>query len=62
MQALGNFTFYDYNEPEDVPDALRNSFGVVIADPPYLVRDARPACLHHGAQSYCLSSKPWPSR
>ena len=45
MQALGNFTFYDYNEPEAVPKELHHSFGVVIADPPYLVRHTLPFCL-----------------
>ncbi len=45
MQALGNFTFYDYNEPEAVPNELHHSFGVVVADPPYLVRRTLPFCL-----------------
>ena len=36
VQALGHFTYYDFNAPEDVPEDLHQSFGVVVADPPYL--------------------------
>lgn len=38
LQVLKNFQFWDYNAPEDLPHELRNSFKVLIADPPYLVR------------------------
>lgn len=32
------FTFYDYNQPEELPPDLKHAFQVVVADPPYLVR------------------------
>ncbi len=37
MQALGNFSLYDYRKPHAVPDELKSVFSVVVADPPYLV-------------------------
>lgn len=33
-----DFTFYDYNQPEELPSELKHAFQVVVADPPYLVR------------------------
>lgn len=33
-----DYTFYDYNKPEELPSGLKNAFKVVVADPPYLVR------------------------
>ena len=33
----GDFTFYDYNKPEELPAELKQCFSVVVADPPYLV-------------------------
>lgn len=32
------FTFYDYNEPEDLPLQLKHCFHIIVADPPYLVK------------------------
>lgn len=32
-----DFTFYDYNQPDDLPSSLKHSFPIVVADPPYLV-------------------------
>src|ERR1044072_1484591 len=37
-QYGSDFTFYDYNHPEELPSELKHSFKVVVADPPYLVR------------------------
>ena len=37
VQALGNFSLYDYREPRAVPEELKEAFRVVVADPPYLV-------------------------
>lgn len=37
-QYGSDFTFYDYNHPEEIPAALKHAFKVVVADPPYLVR------------------------
>ena len=36
--SLGDFVFYDYNEPEAVASTLAHVFDAVVADPPYLVR------------------------
>lgn len=38
VQALGNFSLYDYRKPHAVPDELKGAFHVIVADPPYLVR------------------------
>lgn len=39
FERYGNeFTFYDYNEPQDLPLQLKHSFHIIIADPPYLVK------------------------
>lgn len=42
-----SFVFYDYNEPQKVPDELRGSVDYILMDPPYLVRwdDVCPALL-----------------
>ena len=37
VQALGNFSLYDYRKPHAVPDEVKGVFNVVVADPPYLV-------------------------
>ena len=37
-QYGSDFTFYDYNQPEELPLELKHDFDVVVADPPYLVR------------------------
>lgn len=37
-QYGSDYTFYDYNHPEELPSELKHSFRVVVADPPYLVR------------------------
>jgi len=37
-QYGSDFTFYDYNHPEELPSELKNSYKVIVADPPYLVR------------------------
>lgn len=31
-----DFVFYDYKEPLKFPEGMKNSFDVVIADPPFL--------------------------
>lgn len=33
------FVFYDYNEPENVPPELLNSFDMVVIDPPFITRE-----------------------
>ncbi|XP_047318839.1 EEF1A lysine methyltransferase 1 [Impatiens glandulifera] len=48
FQKYGNeFTFYDYNQPEELPSPLKNAFQVLIADPPYLSKE----CLEKVAQT-----------
>lgn len=37
-QYGSNFTFYDYNYPEELPSELKHAYQVVVADPPYLVK------------------------
>ncbi|KAJ3592206.1 hypothetical protein NHX12_007334 [Muraenolepis orangiensis] len=48
-----DFVFYDYNEPLALPAALRGSFDVVLADPPYLAHE----CLAKVAQTVKFLSK-----
>ncbi|KAK6232352.1 hypothetical protein SCA6_002425 [Theobroma cacao] len=36
-QYGSDFTFYDYNQPEDLPLELKHTYQVVVADPPYLI-------------------------
>lgn len=36
-QYGSEFTFYDYNEPLELPSSIKHSFRIIIADPPYLV-------------------------
>lgn len=37
-QYGSEFTFYDYNQPEELPSSLKHAYQIVVADPPYLVR------------------------
>ncbi|KAK6126584.1 hypothetical protein DH2020_039673 [Rehmannia glutinosa] len=48
------FTFYDYNQPEDLPSALKHSFSIVVADPPYLSKE----CLEKVAETIRFLSRP----
>lgn len=36
-QYGSDFIFYDYNRPEELPSELKHAYGIVVADPPYLV-------------------------
>lgn len=47
------FTFYDYNEPLELPESLSHAFEVVVADPPYLSEE----CLEKTAQTMHFLSK-----
>jgi hypothetical protein len=31
-----NFVFYDFNEPENIPENLNNFFDFVLIDPPFI--------------------------
>ncbi|EXC03815.1 hypothetical protein L484_012428 [Morus notabilis] len=46
-QYGSDFTFYDYNQPEELPLELKHAFHVVVADPPYLSKE----CLEKVAQT-----------
>lgn len=36
-QYGSEFTFYDYNQPEELPLEMKHAYNIVVADPPYLV-------------------------
>ncbi|KAH9616310.1 hypothetical protein KSS87_015262 [Heliosperma pusillum] len=38
QQHGSDFTFYDYNLPEELPQAMEHTYRIIVADPPYLVR------------------------
>ncbi|KAD5803188.1 hypothetical protein E3N88_14548 [Mikania micrantha] len=38
-QYGSEFTFYDYNEPLELPSSMKYSFSIIIADPPYLSQE-----------------------
>ncbi|CAA7060697.1 unnamed protein product [Microthlaspi erraticum] len=48
------FTFYDYNEPEDLPLQLRHCFHIIVADPPYLSKE----CLERVGQTISFLASP----
>ncbi|EPS63773.1 hypothetical protein M569_11012 [Genlisea aurea] len=48
------FTFYDYNEPENLPSPLKHSCHIVVADPPYLSKE----CLEKVAGTVKYLCKP----
>ncbi|KAI3447360.1 hypothetical protein Pfo_004025 [Paulownia fortunei] len=48
------FTFYDYNQPEDLPSSLKHSFPIVVVDPPYLSKE----CLEKVAETIRFLSRP----
>ncbi|KAL8509604.1 hypothetical protein ACS0TY_016724 [Phlomoides rotata] len=53
-QYGSEFTFYDYNQPEDLPASLKHSFPIVVADPPYLSKE----CLEKIAETIRYLSRP----
>lgn len=53
-QYGSDFIFYDYNEPEELPPALKHAFRVVVADPPYLSKE----CLEKVAQTISYLAQP----
>ncbi|VYS60789.1 unnamed protein product [Arabidopsis thaliana] len=55
FEIYGNeFTFYDYNEPEDLPLQLKHCFHIIVADPPYLSRE----CLERVSQTISFLASP----
>ncbi|KAJ1423319.1 DNA methylase, N-6 adenine-specific, conserved site [Sesbania bispinosa] len=53
-QYGSDFTFYDYNHPEELPSELKHSFKVIVADPPYLSKE----CLEKVAETISLLIQP----
>ncbi|KAJ0966357.1 hypothetical protein J5N97_027495 [Dioscorea zingiberensis] len=53
-QYGSDFTFYDYNQPEDLPLELKHGFQIVVADPPYLSKE----CLEKVAQTISFLACP----
>jgi len=53
-QYGGDFTFYDYNRPEDLPPAMKHAYRVVVADPPYLSKE----CLEKVAKTVSFLAQP----
>ncbi|OIV89506.1 hypothetical protein TanjilG_20425 [Lupinus angustifolius] len=53
-QYGSDYTFYDYNHPEELPLELKHSYKVVVADPPYLSEE----CLKKVAEAISFLIKP----
>ncbi|XP_021715233.1 EEF1A lysine methyltransferase 1-like [Chenopodium quinoa] len=55
FEQYGNdFTFYDYNLPEDLPQKMKHTYQIIVADPPYLSEE----CLKKVAQTIPFLAKP----
>lgn len=55
FEQYGNdFTFYDYNLPEELPQAMKHAYQIVVADPPYLSEE----CLEKVAQTIAFLAHP----
>ncbi|KAL6988674.1 hypothetical protein U1Q18_014430 [Sarracenia purpurea var. burkii] len=53
-QYGSEFTFYDYNQPEELPSSLKNTCAIVVADPPYLSKE----CLEKVTQTISFLMRP----
>ncbi|RZC83485.1 hypothetical protein C5167_046266 [Papaver somniferum] len=53
-QYGSDFTFYDYNKPEELPQELKHAYQIVVADPPYLSKE----CLEKVTQTVEFLKKP----
>ncbi|KAJ4972245.1 hypothetical protein NE237_005344 [Protea cynaroides] len=53
-QYGSDFTFYDYNQPEELPLEMKNAYRVIVADPPYLSKE----CLERVAQTMTYLAQP----
>uniref|UniRef100_A0A804NEQ0 Protein-lysine N-methyltransferase n=1 Tax=Zea mays TaxID=4577 RepID=A0A804NEQ0_MAIZE len=53
-QYGGDFTFYDYNRPEELPAAMKHAYRVIVADPPYLSKE----CLEKVAKTVSFLARP----
>lgn len=52
-QYGSDFTFYDYNKPEELPTEMKHAYQVIVADPPYLSGE----CLEKVAQTISFLSQ-----
>ncbi|KAF0915165.1 hypothetical protein E2562_034077 [Oryza meyeriana var. granulata] len=53
-QYGGDFTFYDYNQPEELPAEMKHAYRIVVADPPYLSKE----CLVKVAKTVSFLAHP----
>ncbi|CAJ2672946.1 unnamed protein product [Trifolium pratense] len=53
-QYGSDYTFYDYNHPEELPSELKHSYKVIVADPPYLSKE----CLEKVAETVSFLRQP----
>ncbi|KAL6133781.1 hypothetical protein ACLB2K_066015 [Fragaria x ananassa] len=53
-QYGSDFTFYDYNQPQDLPLELKHGFDIVVADPPYLSQE----CLEKVTKTVSFLARP----
>ncbi|KAJ0817793.1 putative DNA methylase, N-6 adenine-specific, methyltransferase EEF1AKMT1/ZCCHC4 [Helianthus annuus] len=55
FEQYGNeFTYYDYNEPLELPSSMKQSFSIIVADPPYLSQE----CLEKVSETVSFLKKP----
>ncbi|KAL9230817.1 hypothetical protein vseg_006117 [Gypsophila vaccaria] len=54
QQYGSDFTFYDYNLPEELPQDMKHTYQIVVADPPYLSEE----CLEKVAQTIAFLAQP----
>ncbi|XP_074282184.1 uncharacterized protein LOC141606775 isoform X2 [Silene latifolia] len=54
QQHGSDFTFYDYNLPEELPQAMKHTYRIIVADPPYLSEE----CLEKVAQTIAFLAHP----
>ncbi|GFY98016.1 nucleic acid binding / methyltransferase [Actinidia rufa] len=54
QQYGSEFTFYDYNQPEELPSSLKSAYEIVVADPPYLSKE----CLEKVTQTVSFLMRP----
>ncbi|XP_068667084.1 uncharacterized protein [Aristolochia californica] len=53
-QYGSDFTFYDYNHPEELPEAMKHAYQIIVADPPYLSKE----CLEKVARTISFLVRP----
>ncbi|XP_043703208.1 EEF1A lysine methyltransferase 1 [Telopea speciosissima] len=53
-QYGSDFTYYDYNQPKELPLKMKHAYRVIVADPPYLSKE----CLEKVAQTMTCLAQP----